>query len=210
MKVAILSESSADEAAIRVLIDSLLGSKTQPVSFPSLRTRGWRGVLNTLPAILKYLHYNDADAFVAVLDSDESPIHRVTHEMPGGSDGKCRLCRLRELCRVQEQLRPRSGRPGVKIALGVASPAIEAWYRCGLDPRVSETTWILGLQSKSYPYTKLDLKKDVYGTDRSPLALKTLHATTAAQRLSNNLELLNRLFPTGFGALRQDVQSWLS
>ena len=210
MKLAVLSESSADEAAIRVLIDGILGRRTQLITFPPLETRGWRAVLRILPAVFKYLHYQtDAESFVVVVDSDHSPVHKSSHEQPSGADEKCRLCKLREaVVQVQGKLRPRSGRPPIKTALGVAVPAVEAWYRCGLDPRVSETAWILGLQSKSYPYTKLRLKEEVYGTERPLLPLETRRATEEAQRLIQNLPLLESLFPTGFGALARDVRSW--
>jgi hypothetical protein len=80
--------------------------------------------------------------------------------------------------------------------------------RGGLDPRVSKTAWVLDLQSKSYPYTKLSLKKDVYGTERPSLALETQRATEEARRLSQHLELLQSLFPIGFGALARDIRSW--
>lgn len=81
--------------------------------------------------------------------------------------------------------------------------------RGGLDPRVSETARVLGLQSKSYPYTKLSLKKDVYGTERPSLALETQRATEEARRLSQHLDLLQRLVPTGFGSLARDIRGWL-
>ena len=40
MKVAVLSESPADEAAIRILIDGILGRPTQSADMPPIRTRG--------------------------------------------------------------------------------------------------------------------------------------------------------------------------
>ena len=212
MKVAILSESPADEEAIRILVEGVLNQRTFPVSFPPLLTRGWRGVLKILPSVLKHLHYRtDAEALVVSVDSDESPMHREEHKLPGGADGKCRLCQLQlKVISTRGQLRPRFGRPGLKIAIGVAVPAIEAWYRSGLDPRVSETAWMLGLQSKSYPYTKLSLKKDVYGTERPSLALETKRATEEVERFrqQHQLEILRNLFPVGFGSLVHDIRGW--
>ena len=71
MKVAILSESPADEAAIRILIDGIIGGPTQPADMPPIRTRGVSGVFTILPTVLKHLHYRtDADALVIVVDSD--------------------------------------------------------------------------------------------------------------------------------------------
>jgi hypothetical protein len=109
---------------------------------------------------------------------------------------------------VQRQLRPVTSRLPFKIALGVAVPAVEAWYRCGVDSHVSEAAWIMGLQSGTYPYTKNGLKQSVYGTDRPPLALETKRAAEEAQRVIQHLALLERLFPAGFGALARDVRSW--
>jgi len=46
MKIAVLSESPADVAAIHILIDGLLGRLTQPIEPPQQsRTRGWSVVL---------------------------------------------------------------------------------------------------------------------------------------------------------------------
>jgi hypothetical protein len=65
MKVAILSESPADEAAIRILVDGLLATETEPVPVPTPGTRGYRAVLNSVRPALNHLHYlTDADALV--------------------------------------------------------------------------------------------------------------------------------------------------
>lgn len=210
MKVAVLSESPADEAAIQVLVEGILGRPTQTIAFPQLRTRGWRGALNSLPTVFKHLHYRtDAEALVVVVDSDHSPIHNPVHGQLGGKDEKCRLCQLMERVeRVQSQLRPRSGRPPLKTALGLAVPAVEAWYRCGLDPRVSEAAWIGGMQSGRYRYTKLQLKKEVYGVEQPPLLLETRRAAEEARRLTQDLGLLESLFQNGFGPLARDIRSW--
>src|SRR4051812_24290344 len=98
MKVAVLSESSADEAAIRILVNGILGGQTQEVPPLSYRSRGWPSVIRVLPAVLKYLHYRtDADAVVVIADSDDSPIHQSAHDQAGGEDAQCRLCQLREV-----------------------------------------------------------------------------------------------------------------
>lgn len=210
MKVAVLSESLADEAAIRILVDGILGRQTQLITPPRLRTRGWPSVLQVLPSVLKHLHYRtDAEAFVLVVDSNDSPVHQNAHDQPGGADQQCRLCQLREVVgRVQSQLRPVSGRPPIKTAAGLAVPGIEAWYRCGLDPHVTEAAWIQALQSRTYPYTKNSLKRDVYGTDRPSLDLETQRAVEEARRLVRNLPVIEGLFPNGFGVLARGVRSW--
>jgi len=80
MKIAVLGESPEDEAAIKILVDGVLGYETQLVDLPPLRTRGWT-VINLLPAIIKKLHYQtDAEALVVVWDSDDSPVHQSSHD----------------------------------------------------------------------------------------------------------------------------------
>lgn len=101
MKVAVLSESSADEAAIRVLVDALLSQEAEaPSSMPPIRKRGWPAVRNVLPAILKALHYqSDSDGLVVVVDSDLSQVHQANHTAQGQRAPKCRLCELRAVAR---------------------------------------------------------------------------------------------------------------
>lgn len=210
MKVAVLSESPADEAAIRILVDGILGGQTQPVDMPPIRARGVSGVFTILPTVLKHLHYRtDADAFVIVVDSDRTPVHKPEHEQEGGADSNCRLCKIRQtVATVLGQLRPVQGRPQIKIAVGIAVPAVEAWYQCGRDPRVTEAAWIAGLTSGPFPYTTRSLKEDVYGTSRPSLELETRRATGATRRLVQNLPLLEQCFPTGFGVLADEVRNW--
>jgi hypothetical protein len=208
MKVAILSESPADEAAIRILVEGLLGRPIQ-VAVPSrLRPGGWPHVLDVLPKVLLHLHYNtDAEGLVVVVDSNDSPVHVEGHDKPGAAVEGCRTCRLRQaLVKVQAGLRP--VRAPVKVAVGLAAPAIEAWYRCGIDPNISEGAWARGLQSGQYPYTKNGLKRDTYGTDRPSLSRETSCAIEQAQRLAGDLQQLERKFPNGFGALARQVRSW--
>jgi hypothetical protein len=210
MRVAVLSESPADEAAVRILVESILSKQTQSIALPPLKTRGWSPVFIVLPTVLRHLHYQTvAEVLVVVLDSDESPVHQSAHEQPGGTNPQCRLCRLREDIRqIQHQLRPVSGRAPIKTALGLAVPAMEAWYRCGLDPHVTEAAWIQGLASGHHPYTKDDLKRAVYGTVRPSLGLETKRAIEEAQRLVQDLSVLETWFPNGFGALARDVRNW--
>ena len=55
MKVALLSESPADEAVLRVLVEAVLGAPPKFVS-PGLRARGWPNVAQVLPAVIRHLH----------------------------------------------------------------------------------------------------------------------------------------------------------
>src|SRR5215213_211241 len=138
MKVVVLSESSADEAAIRILVNGILGGETEDVPSLPLRSRGWPSVIKVLPTVIKFLYYRtDAEALVVIADSDDSPVHRSSHDQAGNEEPGCRLCQLR---RVVNETKPSAltGRDELKIAVGLAVPAIEAWYLCGVDPHVNE------------------------------------------------------------------------
>lgn len=212
MKVAVFSESSADEAAIRVLVDGLLGKKTEPPAMPRIRSRGWNAVFRDLPMVLRHLHFQtDAEALVVVVDSDRSPVHVETHHKPGRAEEECRLCQIKDILdRVQRRLPPRDPYAPVKTGVGLAVPQIEAWYLVGRDPHVSDAAWISGQKSGKFPFAREHLKRQVYGTDRPSLDLETRRAKEEAERIvrEGKLALLERLFPGGFGSLAADVRSW--
>lgn len=212
MKVAVYGESPADEAALRILVDALLGSPTQRIGFPWLKSRGWPSILQNLPKVVQYLHYQtDAEGLVVVVDSDKSPLPAQPLQRLAESDDPSRLGRLqRAVDLVAARVAPVPHRPELKLALGLAVPTIEAWYRCGLDARVNETAWTRALQSSEYAYDASRLKRAVYGTDRPPLELATEVAAQQAQRLVNEgrFELLERIYPIGFGSLADGLRSW--
>ena len=212
MKVAVFSESSADEAAIRILVEGLLGEKTEFAPLFPIRGRGCDAVLANLASVLKHLHYRtDTDALVVVIDSDRSPVHQETHATPEGAEERCRLCRMaKTVAEVQGVLRPRQLYVPLKIALGLDVPQIEAWYLAGRDPHVGEAAWMVGLQSGKPPYTSDSLKREMYDTHEPPLALETDRAVREVQRIIDDgkLPLLEQLFPDGFGALARDVRNW--
>jgi hypothetical protein len=210
MKVAVLSESAADEAAIRIMVEGLLGRETLPVAPFALRSRGWPSVLQISRNVYWHLYYQtEAEALVLVVDSNHSPVHEEAHERPDHADQFCRLCQLRAaVVQVRARLHPVAGRPAIKVAMGMAVPAIEAWYLCGIHPHVNEATWIRGLQSGRYPFTKNQLKQTIYGTERPAIVLETLCATEAAHRLVGALPELEHLFPNGFGLFARTVRTW--
>ncbi len=129
MKVAVFGESGLDEEAVRILVDGLLGRQTQSVDF-RLRARGWPAVRDELPAILTHLHYRtDAESLVVIADSDDSLLHQADHEQPGNINIECRLCSLlATIDQTLNRLKPISGRATIKVAAGIAIPAIEAWF----------------------------------------------------------------------------------
>lgn len=213
MKLTVLSESEADDAAVRVLIRGVLGDNVelQPMANPQLIARhGWPSVLQILPAVILQLYYRtDAEGLAVVVDSDDSPVHDVDHEEPGKANPLCRLCLLRQTVEESKSsLRPVAGRRMLKTALGLAVPSIEAWYRCGLDPHVNEATWARHLRGERITFTRKSLKLDAYGMDRAPLSLMTDIAERSAERLVADLESFEQLFPGGFGSFARELQSW--
>lgn len=210
MRLAVFSESSADEAAIRILTEGLLGRKTETADLPRLRTRGWPSVCRVLPTVFMDLHYGCyADALVVIVDSDHSPIHLEEHEKPGRASEKCRLCQLRKVVtETAAKLRPVKNRAPFRVALGLAVPSLEAWFRCGYDAHVTEAAWIVALQAQRFPYDVRRLKEAVYGTHRPDLILETERMTQEATRLAQDLTGLEKWFPNGFGHLARTVRSW--
>lgn len=208
MKLAILSESPADEAAIAVLVEAALGEPFQRVQ-PGLRARGWPSVAQVLPSIIHHLHFNtDADGLVVVVDSDDSVVHTAAHDAPDYFHPQCRMCRLRAVFRqTTKRFPPAHGRKRVLRGVGIAVPAIEAWYLCGRDAQVGEAAWIAGQESGQPPYTRAELKQRVYGTDRPSLQWETKRALEEVRRQRADLRRLENDFPC-FAALSRDLRGW--
>jgi hypothetical protein len=120
MKLAILSESPADAAAVRILVDALRGEPTEAMASSLLFPPGWPAVLDVLPSVLKHLHYRtDADSLVVVVDSDNSPVHEPTHDELDGAFDQCRVCLLRTVIKqTQVHLQPVAGRLRLRRRLG--------------------------------------------------------------------------------------------
>jgi hypothetical protein len=210
MKVAILSESPADEAAISVLIEAILRTKIERVQ-SGLRARGWPNVAQILPAIIRHLHFNtSADGLVVVVDSDDSVVHTTDHEAPNYYHPLCRMCQLRGIFRrTSKKLPPAHGRSRVLRCVGVAVPAVEAWYLCGRDDSVTEAAWVNGQTNGAVPYTRRELKWRVYGTERPSLPHETERALQEVRRQRGDLRRLEFDFPMGFGLLADDLRSWI-
>jgi hypothetical protein len=208
MKVAILSESDADQAAVFVFVAALLGLDVELYGRP-FRTHGWSTVFNLLPGVLRELHYNtDVDALAVVMDSDRTPPHHADHDRPEGDNPDCRMCQLRQvIVRERGRLKP-TGRTPVKVAVGLAVPCIEAWFQCGRDPTVTEAAWLVALRENKFPYDGKRLKQAVYGTDRPSIHLETRRMVEEAQRLASGLFELEKWFPGGFKPFADAVRSW--
>ena len=67
----VLIPTSADEAALRILVDAVLGVVTTVPSTTPLRSRGYHAVRSILPVIIKELHYRtNAEGLIVVVDSN--------------------------------------------------------------------------------------------------------------------------------------------
>jgi hypothetical protein len=209
MKIALLSESPADEAALRVLVEYALGEPFTPVA-PGLRARGWPSVEQVLPAVLRHLHFNtDADGLVVVVDSDDSVVHTAEHEATGYYHPACRICRLRGVFRrTIKHLPPARGRDRVLRAVGLCVPALEAWLLCGRDTSVTEAAWVAGQATGRPPYSRRELKWRVYGTERPTLPHELRRAVQEVSRHRGDLRRLENDFPQGFGSLARDLRGW--
>jgi hypothetical protein len=207
MKIALLSESPADEAALRVLVTGVLGAQPEFVS-PGFRARGWPNVAQLLPAVIRHLHFQtDTDTLVVNIDSDDSVVHTTAHDRPDYFHPQCRMCELRAVFRrTVKKLPPAHGRDRVMRAVGVAVPALEAWLLCGRDSSVSEAAWTVGQESGRQPYSRAELKWRVYGTDRPTLPQEIRCAVYEVERHGGDLRRLENDFP-GFAALARDLKS---
>jgi hypothetical protein len=208
MKLAVLSESPADEAAIAVLMQAVLRGKFTRVQ-PSLRARGWPSVAQVLPSIIRHLHFNtDADGLVVVVDSDDSVVHTAAHDAPEYYHPMCRMCQLRAIFRqTMKKLPPARGRDRILRGVGIAVPAVEAWYLCGLEETVTEANWVAGQEEQRAPYTRRELKARIYGTERPTLLQETEIAVREARRHAHDTRRLENDFP-GFAALARDLRAW--
>jgi len=209
MKVALLSESPADEAALRLLVEGVLAEACVLVA-PGLRARGWPNVAQILPAVLRHLHFNtEVEGLAVVVDADDSVVHTAEHDAPGYFHPQCRLCQLRGIFhRTQKRFPRRHGRDRVLRGVGIAVPAIEAWYLCGQDPQVTELAWRDGQARGAPPYTRRDLKWRVYGTDRPSLSFEIQRAVECVRRHGRDPRRLEADFPGGFGSLARDLRAW--
>lgn len=212
MKVAVLSESPADEAAIKILVDGILGFETERIDGPRLETRGYPSIIGQISSVYKHLYFcTEAEAFVVFLDADDSEFHKKLHEKSSTSAGECRLCKVRNcITNVRKNITPVPHRSKLNTAVGIAYPFIEAWFCCGRLPGVGENNWKRSLKNPSgLREKKLEIKRQLYNTDHHSLSLKTQVAITESTRLSQDIDQMKRLFPVGFGSLVDDVSNWV-
>jgi hypothetical protein len=184
--------------------------QTRSTDPPPLRSRGWPSVRDVLPAVIKHLHYRtQADGLIVVVDSDLSVPRPLPDSTLHVADCGCRLCELRGIVQsVRRQLRDVPGREPLKVAVGMAVPAIEAWYAFGRHPAAAEATWFRAMRDNQFPYTKKSLKELIYGTSRPSIEMETRRAVEESTRIRESLDFLQQHFPAGFGALVHDLRGW--
>jgi len=212
MKIAILSESPADEAAVKILVEKILDQTIEVVP-RRIRSRGLQAAINNVPPALKDLHYQrTADALIVAIDSDNSPVHHSDHISTDLAKLECRFCSLQlSIEETFRHLRPIPNQPKIQTAVAVAVPAIEAWYRFGRDSNCTEAGWIQKQKAGTTASAEIrNLKRAVYGTDRPGQVLSKAKAIEHAERLAADLTPLEEYFPNSFGVFAQQVHEWIS
>ena len=97
MKFVFFGESPADQAAVAVFAEGILGQPPETIDM-GLEGHGVTGVLNTLAGVFRGVYYNsDAEGLVVVVDCDDTELHSPEHDKPGDGGEKCRLCQAREI-----------------------------------------------------------------------------------------------------------------
>ena len=205
MKIGYYCESPVDRAALAVFKEGILGEKPEPISM-DLEARGVTGVFRALVGVFVGVHYaSDAEGLVVVVDSDDTEVHAAAHDKLEGGEQRCRFCQIRKIIeQAKRRLKPRQGQPELKVAIGLAVPAIEAWYLVGnKNHPVGEAAFATAGQP---PLNRKHLKKVVYGTERPSLELATQCAASAARRI--NINAIETAFPVGFGLMAKEMRSW--
>ncbi|HLJ91838.1 MAG TPA: hypothetical protein VKU02_01465 [Gemmataceae bacterium] len=135
MKIGYYCESPADRAALVILTEGILGEPPESINM-DLEAHSVPGFFSALDGVFRGVHYNsDAEGLIVVVDSDDTEMHSLAHDTPQGGGERCRLCQARKIIeRARKQLKPRQGRPELKVAIGLTVPTIEAWYLLGKNP----------------------------------------------------------------------------
>jgi hypothetical protein len=207
MKIGFYCESPADQAALAIFTEGLLGEPPEAIH---LEAHSVPGFFSALKGVFTGVYYTtDAEGLVVVVDSDDSVLHKADHDKPEARPDDCRLCKVRKIIdQARKHLKPRQGRPGLKVAIGLAVPAIEAWYLVGKNHQVGEAAWAATLSTSRRPFTRPQLKKLVYDTDRPSLEREIERAESEARRIVRDLTVIEAAFPVGFGLMAQEIRSW--
>jgi hypothetical protein len=213
MKIAIFSESPSDEAALKILVEGIIGEEIEQIPYPNrLQSRG-SGVLRDVPIVLRSVYYGkEAEFLIIVHDSDDTPIHKKEHDEPNNQEAKkCRYCELRRIVNFElKNLAQTIGKENFRVAVGVAVPAIEAWLLCGINPHASEATWKNKQRQEGFSTydDRKNLKVELYSSNIASSEIITRRGAESAKRLAQNIGQLETLFPEGFGNMAVEIRSW--
>jgi hypothetical protein len=128
MKIGFYCESPADRAAMTVFVEARHGESPEPINM-NIEARSMPAFFDALGGGFRGMHYqSDAEALVIVGDADETAMHTIEHQKAGNSEEGCRLCKAhRIIAQARRQLKPRSGRRELRVAIGMAFPSVESW-----------------------------------------------------------------------------------
>jgi hypothetical protein len=212
MKIGFYCESPADQAAMAVFAEGILGEPPEPISTP-LEGQSMPRFLHALDGVFRGIYFNsDAEGLIIVCDADNTGLHDPDREAPAGCGQHCRYCRCHKIiAAVRQQLKPRPRGQELKVAIGLAVPTIEAWYLVGKNHQVGEAQWAVGLQQGGQiPFTSPQLKTMVYKTARPPIELETERAVAEARRIIQDVSAIETAFPKGFGLMAQEIRRWIN
>lgn len=99
-------------------------------------------------------------------------------------------------------------RSPLKVAVGVAVPAIEAWYLVGRHPAASEAAWMSRPSDLRHHDRKREFKLAAYRIASADSAAGVERATNTAGEAAKRVSDLIRLFPGGFAPFAGAVQGW--
>ncbi len=210
MRIGYYCESPADQAALAIFTQGILGQAPEPINM-DLEAHSVPGFFRSLDGVFRGVYYNaDAEGLVIVVDCDNTALHDRTHDEPEKEVKDCRLCEIRRIiAKTQKQLKPIPGKPPLRVAIGLSVPTIEGWYLVGKNHQVGEAAWRVGLAAGKPPFTSTQLKQLVYGTDRPSLEFETQRAEEEARRIITNLMAIETSFPDGFGSMAKEIRSWV-
>jgi hypothetical protein len=144
---------------------------------------------------------------IVVVDSDETAAHDRSHEDAGYVHSDCRCCLLHSTIQGLQKQLPARAKASLKIAVGLAVPAIEAWYQCGIDVHSTEARFMREDPNTLYELRR-ELKRKTYGSVPAPGVTLRRKAVEECTRLAKDLDMFERLFPIGFGMLARSLRSW--
>ena len=167
MKIGFYCESPADQAALAVFVEGILGEPPEPINM-DIEGHGVTGVLSTLDGVIRGVYYNsDADGLVIVVGGERHRIAQQRNLRCCKLAERCRMCQLRKIIAGPESVEGHTRAYCLEgVAVGLTVPAIEAWYLVGKNHEVGEALLDCPVVRRNRrPFTS-QLKQEIYGTER--------------------------------------------